>query len=349
MNKENKKTSDETLKKIKSAEKILIVPDGKRVDHDCISSAVALKLFLIKLGKAEPMICIFGSVPNYMKEFVTENEIVTNHIADVDFNSYDLIFLLDAPQWDRVLSDDYQTVLDKVPMEKFINIDHHEYATIYQTNPETVVVEIGEPSTTKVLYDLIIEPSGIELDKNIAEMLYVGLVSDSQFFRFGIKEDTLSFGQILLNTGIDHYKILNMLTRVEKGSIDYLTSVLNHIRYYPEIKLMTLIISEKLISELDGKLGDDWMDKEYFHYFNDNVAAKITGFDYCVTFKVSSKGTKISWRSANYNTIALKDVLEKMNFFGGGHRNAGGGVISDSTPEETEAEFVAELTKTLSN
>ena len=32
-------------------------------------------------------------------------------------------------------------------------------------------------------------------------------------------------------------------------------------------------------------------------------------------------------------------VFNKMNFFGGGHRNAGGGKIKDMTPKEVENRF----------
>lgn len=333
--------SKKILNKIKDSEKFLIVPDGKRVDHDCISSALALKFFLEKLGKTNVKIYIFGSVPSYISEFVTSNDIETKYIGDVEFNYYDLIFLLDAPQWDRVLSDDYQKVLDQVSLDKFVNIDHHEHGPIFEMIPENVISNVGEASTTKVIYDYLIKPSKVELTKEIAEMLYIGLASDSQFFKFGVKEDTLSFGQLLINTGIDHYKVLNMLTTVEKGSIDYLTVALNHTNYYPELRLMTVIVEDKMIEELDAKLGEDWESHDYSHLYYDVAAARIQGYDYGVMLRPThdGKGTRLSWRSRNYNTIALIDVFNKMNFFGGGHRNAGGGKIKDMSPKEVENRF----------
>lgn len=331
------------LERIKKGEKFLIVPDGKRVDHDCISSALALKLFLEKLGKNDNQIYIFGGVPKYMKEFVAAQPIENKYIGEVDFNSYDLIFLLDAPQWDRCLTDDFQSILDKVPLEKFVNIDHHEHETIYKTAPDCVVSEVGEASTTKVIYDLLIKPSGIELDKELAEMLYIGIASDSQFFKYFIKEDTLTFGQMLINAGADHYKVLNMLTTIEKGSLDYLQVALNHTSYYPDLRLMTVIINEKFTEELSALAGDDWESNDYSHLFYDIAAARIRGYDYGVMFRPTSDGknTRMSWRSRNYGSIiALLDIFKKIpNFSGGGHRNAGGGKFRDMTPDEVEAEF----------
>ncbi|MEO6728765.1 MAG: DHH family phosphoesterase [Candidatus Dojkabacteria bacterium] len=335
------KIADKILKKIKESQKFLIVPDGKRVDHDCISSAIAIKLFLEKLGKTDSKIIFFGSAPSYISEFVTSNNIETKYIGDVDFNSYDLIFLLDAPQWERVLTEDYQTILGTVPLDKFVNIDHHEYGPIHEMIPEQVLSTVGEASTTKVIYDYLIKPSGIELTKDIAEMLYIGLASDSQFFKYGVQADTLSFGQLLINTGIDHYKVLNMLTTVEKGSVDYLVVAIKHTSYYPELKLMTLIVDSEFTQELTEKIGEDWESHDYSHLYYDVAAARIEGYDYGVMFRETNdgKGTRLSWRSRNYNTIALMEVFKKMNFKGGGHRNAGGGKIKDMTPLQVEANF----------
>lgn len=335
-----KNNGKEVLKRISNSSKILIIPDASRVDYDCLGTAIALKKFLQKLGKEDVKTYIFAKIPDYLNSFGNiSHEVETKYINEVDFNYYDLIFIVDINDWDRALTRDYQKILDNVDKNKFINIDHHIGGTISKDIPDNIL-NFHDVCTSKVLYDTLIEPSRIELDSEISNALYLALIGDSAVFRL-IRNDTFEFAQKLINNGADHNKITDFFLTVSKGAIDYFQLALENTKYYPDLKLTVLAITEDLYNKFEAKLGDDWRKDDYAQFYKDNFIAKIAGYDYGITFRwdPSAKGTRISFRTRSNESRELLPVLESLGFKVGGHRNAGGG-FANTTPQDAEKKFV---------
>ena len=334
----------EVLERIKTSKKILIVPDASRVDYDCVGTAIAMKLFLKEFGVEDVRVYLFGKMPKYLADFKNiGKEIEIKYLKEVDLNFYDLIFLVDTNDWDRVLTRDFSKVVSEQNQNKFFNIDHHIGGSIIESIPENVI-NFQDVCAGKVLYDCLIEPSGIKLTDEISNALYLSLIGDSAVFKY-VKEDTFSFAQLLIDNGADHNKISDFYLTLSKGAVDYFNTAVEYTKYFPELKLTSLTITEEIFKIFNEKLGDQWMKDDFAEFYKDNFEAKLEGYDYGITFRFDgdSKGTRISFRTrGSGNTIELLPVLERAGFKVGGHRNAGGG-FAKMKPEEAEQKFIDSL------
>ena len=172
------------------------------------------------MGVEDTRIYLFGKIPEYLGNFENiKSEIETKYLKEVDFNYYDLVFMVDTNDWDRVLTRDYSKVMGDVDLNKFINIDHHIEGSIVKDISQNVI-NFPDVCAGKVLFDVLIKPSGVELDSEIANALYLSLAGDTSIFKF-IEEDTFEYAQILIKAGADHKKIADFVLTFSKGAIDF--------------------------------------------------------------------------------------------------------------------------------
>jgi len=337
--------SKKIIEKVKIGSKFLVIPDGSRVDDDCIGSALAVKWWLKKLGKKEVKIYVFGVVPEYMKSFPGMDQIENRYIKEVDFNYYDLIFLVDTGDWDRVLTRDYQKIFTNTPIERFVNIDHHQSGSIQQENPDQTI-RAEDICASKVLFDYLVEPSNVQLDEEGANYFYSSLAGDTGIFKY-IKKDTFEFADKLLKAGANHIEVTDRILSVSKDTLDFFNLACEMTNYYPEIKSTALTIDEDRIKVFNEKINPQWEDNDLLNYYKEMFQRRIQNYDYGIIFRWDphSKLTRISWRTRNSgNTIEIMPLLQSLGFKAGGHRNAGGG-STELKPEEAEEKFVEEMKK----
>lgn len=338
------KIGADVLEKLKEVRNVLILPDASRIDYDCLGSAVGLKKFLQKLGVPNVKLYIFGKIPQYLEDFrIITSEVESKYIKEIDFNFYDLIFLLDTNDWDRVLTRDYDKYLPSIDLAKIVNIDHHIDGTIIKDIPKTTI-NFHDVSTSKVLYDSLIADSEIELDREIAEPLYLALCGDTSIFKF-IQRDTFNFAQKLIDAGANHSEIADFVLNFSKEAIDFFTLAVENTNYYPEIRTTVLSINEKLFEKINKKFGKDWITDDYSEFYKEYFQRRISGYDYGFIFRFDpdSKGTRISYRTkSSGKTLEILKLLQNLNFKAGGHRNAGGGFIN-LQPNEVEKKVIESM------
>lgn len=331
----------EILNKINSASKILIVPDASRVDYDCLGTSIALKKFIQKLGEKEVKIYLFSKVPDYLANFNNiGEEVESKYLKEVDLNYYDLIFIVDTNDWDRAITRDYTKVLETVDKNKFINIDHHIGGSISVDIPENVI-NFHDVCAGKVLYDALIAPSGVAIDSEIANALYLSLAGDSSIFKY-IQDDTFEYAQTLVNLGANHNRITDFVLNFSQGAINYFKLAVENTHYYPEQKLTVLSINENLFDKFNTELGEEWRKDDYAEFYKEYFQRRVDDYLYGITFRFDPdiQGTRISFRTRGSDgTLELLPILESLGFKVGGHRNAGGGFVG-MKPEEAEAKFV---------
>lgn len=154
---------------IRRANKILIAthitPDG-----DAVGSAFALKRMIMNTFEHKFVdVCADGNIGELYSPILREN-VINPEL----YESYDLAVVLDCPNLDR--TGRFKPVIESVPY--VINIDHHgtneRFGNInYATSQMS--------STCEFLYYLA-NGFGLNIDKEIAKLLYQGILTDTNCF-----------------------------------------------------------------------------------------------------------------------------------------------------------------------
>jgi phosphoesterase RecJ-like protein len=335
----------DVLERIKNSNKILIIPDGSRVDWDCIGTSLAIRSWLKQLGKEEVNIYVFSKIPKSFSTFPGIEIVQSKYINEVLFDYYDLIILVDTNEWARLLTKDYTKVLENVDKKKFINIDHHEGGD-FEHDPDIQVLSKKASASAKVFYDFLYQPSGIDLNLETATYLYHALLSDTQAFRVAMYADTFSFAEKLIKAGVDHYDVLERFLSIPKAAIDFLILAIEKTKYYEDLGITTLVIDNDMMERIDKEIGGEWITEDYNEYYKEMFMRRVTGYNYGIIFRedFSTAGSRFTWRTRN-NGVPI-DIMDTLNsikgFKAGGHKGAGGGYTTLS-PKMAEERFIETL------
>lgn len=238
----------------------------------------------------------------------------------------DVIFCLDFNELDRInmLQDDFKR------SDAFkILIDHHPYPEEFA---DITFSSTGYGSAAEMIFYLIKETEGVnKIDKNIAECLLTGIMTDTGCFSFSSSDPgTYLAVAVLLGTGIDKDRIYNLVFE------NYSDARMRLLGYSVD-KKMTLIpgLNTAYIALTREEL------KKYHHVIGDtegfvNLPFSIRGMRVTALFIEKEDHVKISFRSKG--DFAINHFAEKY-FKGGGHKNAAGGE-SDLSLDDTIKKFI---------
>ncbi|MGF0040464.1 DHH family phosphoesterase [Peptoniphilaceae bacterium SGI.131] len=291
---------DEFKEKIMAAKSVAICshvnPDG-----DAIGSSFGLAYVLRGLGKKVSLIknddfptnLIF--MPDYEQQVSYDNEI------------FDLFIVTDVASLDRI--GDAALILDRAGDS--ICIDHH------RTNDGFANLNIIYPnysSTCQLLADILIY-ADIEIGKDAATYLYLGMVTDTNRFLYESSgPDTLRTAAKLLEFGADKPLIHNNL--YERLDLNYLllqAEVIKNSRFMAEGK----IILAKQDRDLLDRYGLDFDKTESLVA----ILKSIDGVELACLVKENEKDLqKVSFRSKTGIDVAAL----AQEFGGGGHVRAAG-------------------------
>ncbi len=211
-------------------------------------------------------------------------------------------------------------------------IDHHG------TNRGFAGQGYNDPASAacgEIIYELL-TALGVELDRDIANALYVAVCTDTGCFRYSnTTGHTLRTAAACLEAGADFYRInKEVYGTISLGRHRLNAYMTEHLRLYADGKIALVFIPWELEQELG--LGED--DLEDVSSFGRSVA----GVHLAVTFRTIKDGsTKLSVRCApEYDAAALCAC-----FGGGGHRAAAGATIREN--QEKAGEMVLDALKKL--
>ncbi len=204
---------------IKEISNDIIIVGHKNADYDSMCSSLALALILKKLKK---------SVKVYIeKESINEiSYFDCNDLLIEDIESNDFTFIaLDLNRTSRLPSN-MEYYYDKASLT--INIDHHNGNS---TNANYIVSEPNKSSTCEIIYD-ISKLLKIKLDREIAELLYTGIISDTNSFLNNASKETFLLASKLISMGIDGEFLINKFY-VEKTDeeLKAIANIINNLKY----------------------------------------------------------------------------------------------------------------------
>ena len=312
----------EGLKALLSTPQKIVVTNHVNPDGDAMGSALGLALTLKKLGHT-----VFTIVPNDYPEFLkwmpgTAEVIVAEkqkELAETHIASADIIFHLDYNAYNR--ADVLEEPLRASKAVK-VMIDHHRQPEQW---PDYIYSDITMSSTCQMIYEFI-EMNGWEnlLNKEIADCLYTGIVTDTGSFRFAVTTGrTHQIAAHLLELGVTPNLIYDQVfDNSTLGRLRLLGSMLNHLEYYTVQKTTLLHLSKSQLMKSQYQRGDS----EGFV----NYGLSISGTVLSIFLREDKGMVKISLRSKGQFDV---NDLARKHFNGGGHVNAAGGSLTMTMDE----------------
>jgi len=300
--------------------KIVIVshvnPDG-----DSIGSSLALYHFLKNTGFSNTVAISPNAFPSFLGWMPgSENMILgtkSSALSSEKIKEADLIFCLDFNDIER--TENLSSRLSKAKGVKIL-IDHHPDP---RPHFDHVISQISASSTAEMIYEII---TGLEsektINKNIAECLYAGIVTDTGSLSYGCNNPrTYEIIAHLMALGVDGEKIHRLI---------YDTYSEQRMRLLGHCLSANLVVLQEQSTAFIFLSASDL--KKFNYQEGDtegvvNYGLSIKGISLAAIFIERKDNIKISFRSEGNVDV---NILAREYFNGGGHKNAAGGNFKDT-------------------
>ena len=298
-----------------NAKRVLIV-SHIRPDGDAIGATLGLGLALQASGKTVHMVLADG-LPRSFRFLKGGSAVHHRSSAEIDLSV--VLDCSDLLRTGGVLGD----------RQPDINIDHHitnlNFARLNLVMP-------GAVATSAILADFLPE-WGFKIDKDIANALLTGVVSDTIGFRTSnVTAHALYLAANLVESGADLPELYNQaLVRRSYEAAVYWGQGLSRLNRKDRLIWTSLTLEDRLKA---GYTGNDDADMI-------NMLSTVDDMDISVIFVEQKEGrVKVSWRAQP--GIDVSQVA--FQFGGGGHAAASGAEIQGSLEEVQEKVLQATFT-----
>lgn len=315
------------IQKLLISENKIVIITHYNPDGDAIGSSLGLKHFLKQKG-LDAEVIVPNDFPKFLKWMPESKRII---IADYKRKQAgeaiyhaDVIFILDFNASHRS-GNLVGPWIEKAKAKKIL-IDHHQQPDQF----DFVYSDVTIPATSQMVYHFIQQLNEEEkVNKDIAECLYTGIMTDTGGFRFR-------------STSATTHRIVADL--IEKGAEpSMITSNTWDTNTVSRLHLLSLILGRIEVVK-DGKVAILWLKRDELKEFGFQKG-DTEGF---VNYGLSIMGTqvsaffmedlyedfiKISFRSKDQVDV---NQFSRNYFNGGGHINAAGGKYMKSIEETIE-------------
>ena len=283
-----------------------INPDG-----DAIGSTLAIYFALKKLGKDVHVV-----MPSYSNVFSLLPGV--NLCVDaIENKEYDLLIALDSSDNTRLAISEQEYKLAK----KVIMLDHHQISKPYG---DFRYIDDTKSSASEIAY-LFIKYLDIEIDKDMATLLYAGIMTDTGSFNYNnTSSDTHRIVADLIDYGAETVMVCKKLNdTIKESKLKLIAKAIDNMEVFYNGKMRYSYIPYDDIKNL----GIDDEDAEGMT----NYLRSVEGTEVAVYVRGKSDGTnKVSMRSGG--NVDISKIA--ISFGGGGHPRAAGYTMKES--EEIE-------------
>ena len=285
-----------------------INPDG-----DALGSALAFKLILDSKGvDADVSFDMKGNVPSNL------NHLPIELILDSPKENYENVYVFDCGNSER-LGDLEDLALNS---KRVIVIDHH----INPSFGDIQIIDSNAASTTQVLFREILS-ANIDIDKNIANCLMTGLITDTGRFQYSNTDnEVFEIASKLMLSGAELTSISdNIYGSIPMNAVKLQSEVLNRIELYKEEELVvSYVLQEDYLKYKIESTETDFLIDSIRLVKESNIALLLK--------EQEDKSFKGSLRSRNE-----LDVQQIASLFGGGGHKAASGFSTNLTMEEIKS------------
>lgn len=326
-----KKLAPEILKTINDSNNILLHLHVK-ADPDSVGSALSMKWALQKMGKK--VIVIEGDTPlsETLNFLPGSDEIIHKNYFEIDISEFDLFLILDSGDLSRI---SMKKVISFPDTLKTIVIDHHKSNPLYG-DINLVLPEYS--STSEILFDLLKEWE-IEIDKNMAANLFIGIYGDTGGFNHSnTTSKVFKIVAELTETYPDFVELLNKLNKnFSKDRINFLSTALSNISEHKD--------GSVVISSVDL----DTIKKNNIDFNNiqssliSNFLLSVKEWNVAITLvEIDINQVKASFRSKDET-----DVSKIANLVGGGGHIKASGAFMNVSLIDAKNQILEAIDKTL--
>lgn len=312
-----------------NTQKQVVITMHQKPDGDAMGSTLALSHFLVQFGHHVTVISPtnWASFLNWMPgaKQVLDYERDTEKCNQL-LNTADWLFCLDFNSAARTKRMEMTLLETKASR---ILIDHHQ-------EPQTEIFAFGVSDTTKsstaeMVYDFIVASGYTEkINKQVAECLYAGVMTDTGSFRFpsssaGVHRMIADLKEKGLEHSIIHEALFDNFS---ENRFRFIGNVLlNRMEVFYEYNTALIAVPQADLIKYDIKTGDT----EGLV----NFPLSIEGIKMAAIIIDRGEERKCSFRSKGSFDV---NSFARKYFNGGGHFNAAGG-FSKGSLEETIADF----------
>jgi phosphoesterase RecJ-like protein len=307
---------------VKGVNKILIVshmnPDG-----DAVGSTTALRNYLTGKGM-NVRIALPNAYPDYLSFLDTNSDILifsespeaTLEVID----SAELIIALDFNQINRI--DEMGCHIMDSDARKVL-MDHHPMPQ--NELFELVISDTDVSSTCELVYRYVYFSEGMDvnaksvLPSDVAESLYVGMMTDTNNFANSVNSHTFAMAAHLMRSGVDKERLQHL---VFGGFSENRMRLMGHLLLNKMVVLDKYGVGYITLSAAEQKQFDfNNGDSEGFV----NLPLNIKGVNVSALFTEKSDHARVSLRSVDDFSVNL---FSRLHFNGGGHERAAGGRLT---------------------
>ncbi|MEN8257856.1 MAG: bifunctional oligoribonuclease/PAP phosphatase NrnA [Thermodesulfobacteriota bacterium] len=311
---------EEILQILKKAERVLIAthvfPDG-----DALGSQLALGFALESAGKE---VYFYSEEPvSYILEFLPGSDRLITQLPD---DAFDCAVSVDCGDKRRLGKEADQLLRHK----PFVAIDHHAG---HQNFADVSWVDEYRSSTGEMIYDLL-RLLDCEISQETAYCLYTAILTDTGSFKYqSTTSHTLRVAADLLDYGVQPAEICgHIFDNYTKNRLQLLQAVLGSLSLYAEDSIAFISVSQELLNST----GTIPADTELFINFPRSLKT--------VKVAVFLKETAGNLVGVSMRAKGEVDVAEvARSFGGGGHRNAAGFKVADSSLSQVKEQLLASL------
>lgn len=299
--------------KIQESKYVLII-SHVNPDPDTITSALSLSFVLEQHN-------IKHKIYNNSKKLPTNLKFLNrfNKIVDKLPEFYDLVISVDCGDKTRFFREPNKDFDESVYL---INIDHHisndNFGDLNIVNPDSA-------STAELIYNFI-DINGLNISKDCAEALYVGIFTDTIGFTTNRVNNT-TFKKIshLVESGANPDFISeNLIYKDSLAKYRLIPKILDSLELHYEGKVATIILKLEWLKQS----GADMEDAESAL----NMVTQIGIVDIVLFLRESPNKVRVSLRG-KYDADVSKIA---NNFGGGGHIRAAGCIFENKSIEEAK-------------
>ena len=279
----------------------IVIASHPTPDGDAIGSSLALALALHRAGK-KPIVVLDEYSSRF--DFIEGREFI--YKGKIEDLTCDVFIAVDCG--DKIRVGEAEELFNRTPIT--VNIDHH----INNSNFARLnYVDTNASSTCEVIFTII--NMHIPITKEIAEALYMGIVTDTGGFRHSATSaETMEIAALLMRTGIDFSEIqrraIYQHSPIEAQVFALALQKMQFVEGYP---IAYTVLTQKEMKAIHATYSDLDGIAEYMLNTED---IEVSAF---FTERLEGR-VKVSFRSGNLDVRLIAE-----HFGGGGHKFAAAG------------------------
>jgi phosphoesterase RecJ-like protein len=272
-------------------------------DADAIGSMLSVALYLENLGK---------KIFLYSHDVLNENLLILPGAKKIKYKTtskaFDVGIFFECSTPERGGNE-----IKEISFKKTISIDHHKTAKRYA---DLNILDFKSPSTSEIIFR-IFKRIGFKMDKNIAKLLYAGIVTDTGRFHYPqTTPQTHIIAGELLKYKFDFTKLNdNFFVRTTYQNIKLLARAIERMKIYYQ-KFAMLVLREKDFREF----------KAGFEHTENIVNYPMMIDEVKVSCLIKEDREKFSVTFRSKGNIDVSEIA--LFFGGGGHKSASGFKVS---------------------